>query len=121
MREINFQELTSKDLVDQDALTAAYIDYLKEELGYSDWEAAIAATDLENPYDTEYILQDYEDNYTIDGTEYEVRFCHTDFRYCGLFHLADKPPFEFYMLFNVDSMPDGTVGSYSNAKKKFIL
>ena len=76
---------------------------------------------MENPYDAPFVLQEYEGNFTIDGIEYEVRACHTDFCYCGLFYLSDVQPFEFYMLFDTSTMSDGTVGGYSSATKKYLI
>jgi hypothetical protein len=110
MRDINLNNLTRKDLMDHDAISEAFKKYLMDVLG-----------DFENPYDTPFILQDYEGDYTVDGKEYEVRSCHTDFCYCGLFHLADKEPFEFYMFFDRETMSDNTVGSYQNATKLYLI
>ena len=121
MKDINIHNLTKKDLVSNDELLKAYKIYLQEELDYSGWEVEMAASDLVNPYEAPFIIQDYEGNVEIDGIEYEVRSCHTDYCYCGLFHLANVKPFEFLMLFVADDVQDSSVGSYSDATKLFVL
>jgi hypothetical protein len=121
MREIDLDELTFDDLVDGDMLIAAFIGYLKETLDYTDDEAKMAATDMEDPYNAPYVMQDYEGIYEVDGVDYEVRSCYTDFCACGLFHLAGVEPFEFYMLFNAEDIEDESVSSYMNARKMFIV
>ena len=101
-------------------LTAALVGCF--DLGdFEDEADFVVKCDFENPYDTPFILQDYEGDYIVDGKEYEVRSCHTDFCYCGLFHLADKEPFEFYMFFDRETMSDNTVGSYQNATKLYLI
>ena len=121
MKTIDFDNIKACDLTDGDGLLEAYKTYLQEVLEYSEFEAEIAATDMENPYDAPFVLQEYEGNFTIDGIEYEVRACHTDFCYCGLFYLSDVQPFEFYMLFDTSTMSDGTVGGYSSETKKYLI
>ena len=121
MREVDFDSLKSSDLVDVEVLVEHFKDYLKRELDYSDVEAEIGAIDMNNPYRAQFIEQDYEGEFEIDGIEYEVRYCCTDFCLCGLFHLADVTPFEFYMLFDKSTMKDETVSSYMKSDKKFII
>ena len=75
----------------------------------------------ENPYNTPFIMQDYEGEYTVDGKDYEVRSCRTDFCACGLWHLAEKPPFEFYMFFDLETLPDTTVDSYQKSRKMYLI
>ena len=121
LEELIIWDLTENDLVDEAGLVKAFEDYLKQELGYDDLEAALAAVDMEEAYTIPYVLQEYIDTDVIGGTTYEARYCHTDFCQCGFFHLANVTPFEFYMLFDVSTMEDKTVGSYSQAKKKYIV
>ena len=121
MKTIDFDNIKACDLTDGDGLLEAYKTYLQEVLEYSEFEAEIAATDMENPYDAPFVLQEYEGNFTIDGIEYEVRACHTDFCYCGLFYLSAVQPVEFSMFFDTSTMSDGTVGGYSSATKKYLI
>ena len=122
MREINFNNLTGKDLIDLAALTEVFKNYLMEVLEYNETEADfVIAADFENPYDTPYIMQDYEGEYTVEGKDYEVRSCYTDFTVCGMFHLEDKPPFEFYMFFDLETLPDDTIVAYQNARKMYLV
>lgn len=121
MRKINLDKLKSEDLKDGEALIEAYKVYLKKKLKYSEWEADMASSDLENPYNTPYIMQDYEQSVEIDGVCYEIRSCHTDFCVCGLFELANAKPFEFYMLFDMSTVPNRTVGEYSGARKMYVF
>ena len=70
MKTIDFDNIKACDLTDGDGLLEAYKTYLQEVLEYSEFEAEIAATDMENPYDAPFVLQEYEGNFTIDGIEY---------------------------------------------------
>lgn len=121
MRKFDFKNIKSSDLVDVEGLVEQYKKYLKKFLNYSDIEAEIGAIDMNDPYKAQFISQDYVGSYEIDGMEYVIRYCRTDFCRCGLFHLADVTPFEFYMLFEKASLKDQTVGSYVDANKKFII
>lgn len=122
MRKINLNKLTTKDLLDHDAIAEAFKKYLMEVLEYDEDDADfVVRNDFENPYDTPFILQDYEGDYTVDGKKYLVYFCYTEFRMCGLFRLANKEPFEFYMFFDRETLPDNTVGSYQNATKLYLI
>jgi hypothetical protein len=122
MRDIDFGNLTSKDLIDHAALSEAFKKYLIEVLGYDEGEANfVISADFENPYDTSYITQDYEGEYAVDGKDYEVRSCQTDFCAVGLWNLAELSPFEFYMFFDLETMPDTTIGSYRKAKKLYLI
>ncbi len=122
MREINLENLSGEDLIDHAAISEAFKKYLMEVLEYDESEADfVVSSDFENPYDTPYIVQEYEGVYTVDGREYEVYSCRTDFCACGLWHLAELPPFEFYMFLDCETMPDNTVGSYRNAMKLYLF
>ena len=122
MREIDFDSIRTEDLLDHAAISEEFKKYLMEELYYDEGEADfVVAADFSNPYDTPFIMQDFVGCYDFDGKEYEVRYCYTDFCACGLFHLADVCKFEFYMLFDSETLPDNTVGSYQNAKKLYLV
>lgn len=122
MREVNFNNLTGKDLIDHAAISEAFKDYLMDVLEYDEDEADfVVSTDFENPYNAPFIMQDYEGTYTVGGKNYEVRLCRTDFSACGLWHLAELPPFAFYMFFDLETLPDTTVGSYQRAAKMYLL
>jgi len=122
MKEYDIDLITANDLVDYDTLVQAFKEYLMDVLEYDEDEADfVIEADFENPYDTPFISQEYEGDITVEGIDYEVRFCETDFCSCGLFHLADLPSFAFYMLFDQVSMKDQTVGSYQAAKKKYVI
>ena len=122
MRPINLEKLTNKDLLDHAAISKEFKIYLMETLEYDEYEADfVIASDFATPYDTPFIMQDYEGQFVVDGKAYEVRLCHTDFSACGMFHLTELPPFEFYMFFDLDTMPDTTVGSYRKAKTLYLL
>lgn len=123
MRKIaDLEKISNKDLLDYAKISAAFKKYLMDVLEYDEGEANyIIATDFEDPYDTPFIMQDYEGKFTIGDRTYEVRSCRTDFCACGLFHLAELPPFEFYMLIDLETLPDTTVHSYQNARKMYLL
>lgn len=122
MREINLDNITGNDLIDYEGIARAFKKYLMDILEYDEDEADyIIKTDFSDPYDTPYILQDYEGIYTVDGKEYEVVSCHTDFCYVGMFEYAELEPFEFYMFFDKETLPDHMVISYRNARKMFII
>ncbi|MBQ4527533.1 MAG: hypothetical protein II998_05630 [Clostridia bacterium] len=121
MRNVNFKNLKEEELINVDSLIEFYKEYLKTKLGYNDYEIMIASEDLRNPYATPYINMSYLADCEIGGIKYGVYPCYTDFSLCGLYHLADVSPFEFYMLFDLSTMPDKTVGSYLNARKMFVI
>lgn len=114
-------EYTRENLITNQELVEAFKLYLKKELGYNDDEANIAATDMENPYSTPFIVQDYEEEIELDGIVYEVRSCKTDFCMCGLYHLADLTPFEFDMLIDMTNVEEELVSEYNAADKLFYL
>ena len=122
MRKVDLDNLASKDLIDHTAISEAFKNYLMDVLEYDESEADfIVCVDFENPYNTPFIMQSYEGKYTVDGKDYEVRLCYTDFATCGLWRLAERSPFEFYMLFDLDTMPDTTVESYQASKKMYLI
>ena len=121
MRINDIDNITAADLIEHGELVDAFKVYLKNELSYDEWEVEIAATDMDNPYDTPYLVQEYEGNVSIAGVDYEVRSCSTNFRQCGMFHLADVTPFEFYMLFDIATMPDHSVGAYRKSRKVYVI
>ena len=122
MGKVDFNNLSAQDLVDHAAISEAFKRYLMEVLEYDEDEADfVVSTDFENPYDTPYIMQEYECICTVDGKTYEVRSCCTDFCACGMWHLAERPSFGFYMFFALETMPDKTVGSYRGAQKMYML
>ena len=122
MRDIDLDAVTGKDLLDHAAIAQEFKKYLMDLIGYDDGDADfVTRTDFANPYDTPFIEQDFEGEYTIDGKEYEVRSCKTNFMMVGLFHLADVEPFEFYMLFDKETLPDNGVRTYQKAEKKYII
>ena len=122
MKEIDLNNIKSEDLVDYSILSEAFKNYLMNVLGYDESEAKfVVSADFENPYDTPYIMQEYAGECCVGEKEYLVRFCYTDFRVCGLFHLEEFPPFEFYMFIDLETLPDNTVGSYMNAEKLYLV
>ena len=121
LKDINLDELKKEDLKELPALIQAFKSYVKIELGYEDWEADVAAEDMEDPYNAPYIMQDYEGDITVDGVKYEVRYCYTDFCACGLFHLAGVTPFTFYMLFDKSTMKSRSTAAYTKARKAFVI
>lgn len=122
MKDIDFERLTENDLVSHDILAGEFIKYLVDEIGYDEKEAAfVAETDFADPYDTPYIMQEYEGEFDISGITYEIMSCKTDFCSIGMWHMAEYPPFEFCMLIDTTTKPDNTIGSYQNARKMYIL
>lgn len=122
MREIDINNLTGKNLIDHNGISEALKNYFIETLGYDDFIAEfVVSEDFQNPYTTPYIVQEYVDEAFVDGKEYEVRWCRTDFCMCGLYHLAELPPFEFYMFIDRETMPDDSVSSYMNARKMYMV
>ena len=110
-----------EELVELDAFIEAFKDHMRREAGYGDWELSMLTCDLKDPYNTPYIMQDFLDNRVIDGVEYEVRRCYTNFAVCGLFHLMNVAPFKFYMLIDCSTLENGTVGAYSKARKMYVI
>lgn len=117
MKDINLSQINYRDLLSHTEIAQAFKDYLMEVLEYNEDDANfVVTTDFANPYDTPFIIQDSEGKCVISGKEYEVVSCRTDFCVVGLFHLADIPPFEFYMFFDKSDLPDHYVSTYRKAK-----
>lgn len=122
MKDIDLNTVTSKDLINYTALSEAFKNYLIKVLGYEEYEADfVVSSDFASPYDTPYIINEYEGIFVVDEKKYQVMSCHTDFCACGMFHLANVPPFEFYMFIDTETLSDSTVGAYREAKKMYLL
>ena len=122
MKSIDLNKVTGKDLIDHEAIAQLFKQYLMDVIEYDEMDADfIVRSDFANPYDTPFIEQEFEGEYTIDGKEYEVRSCKTNFMMVGLYRLADAEPFEFYMLFDKATMSNSTVGAYQTADKMYII
>lgn len=122
MRDVNLDKLTADDLIDHAGISEAFKNYLMEVLGYDEGDADfVVKNDFANPYETPYIIQQYVRDVEVNGKKYEVRSCHTDFCACGMFHLADKKPFEFYMFIDCETLTGGTVGDYINSRKMYLI
>lgn len=122
MRAIDFDNIAGKDLIDYDGISSAYKKYLIDVMGYEEDEANFVINmDFSNPYDTPYIIQDYEGVYKVDGKEYEVRSCYTDFTCVGIFDYAEIEPFVFYMLIDKETLTDSMISTYRNARKMYLI
>lgn len=121
MAMLKWEKVKPEDLLDVDELAQAFKEYCMKRLDYDEFEAEIAASDMKDPYNTPYIMQEYEGPYYDGDIEYSVRNCWTDFSRCGLWELSDKKKFKFYMYIDKSSMPDETVGSYTRARKKYFV
>ena len=121
MRDIDLNSVKPEDLVDVEGLKSAFVQYARKVLKLGKFDAEMAAMDFNNPYNTQYVIQDYEGDYEIGDATYEIRHCRTDFNYCGMFEWSSKKPFEFYMLFDKETLPDNKVQSYIESKKMFIV
>ena len=121
MKAVDFDNLRKGDLKTAEDLVAEFKTYCMDILGYDEFEATIASDDMSNPYDIPYIEQDYEGIFIIDDIKYEIRKCCTNFAKCGFYHLCEKTAFEFYMLFNMETIEGNTVFEYKKAEKMFIF
>lgn len=75
MREIDFDKLESKDLIDHAAISDIFKQYLMLVLGYDEGEADfVIASDFEDPYDTPFLTQDYEGVFDVDGKNMRLDF-----------------------------------------------
>lgn len=121
MAKLKWEKVKPEDLLDVDELVQSFKEYCMKRLDYDEFEAEIAASDMKDPYNAPYILQEFEGIYRNGDIEYTVRNCWTDFMRCGLFELANAKKFKFYMYIDKSSMPDETVGSYTRANKKYYV
>ena len=122
MMEHKLDTLTTNDLVEHDILAQAFKKYLMDILYYDECVADyVVEEDFANPYITPYISLEYVDDLTIADIAYEVFFCKTDYRSCGLCHLDGKPDFSFYMLIDQEAVKNHTVGEYQDASKKYVI
>ena len=121
MKKINFKKVSTADLLSIEGLLKEYAKYCCAVFNCNEASGEVMAMDMAEPYDAEFVLQEFEGSYTIGGVKYEVRLCRTDFTLCGWFDLANVEPFEFYMLIDKSTLIDDTVLSYRNASKKYIV
>lgn len=121
MREIDFNNLQPTELKDAAELVKAFTEYLENACSYNSSEAAFIATDIEDPYKADFVLEEYEQFCTVAGIKYEVRSCRTELSLCGIFPRREVDPFEFFMLIDTTTLEDNTVGSYWKATKKYII
>ena len=102
--------------LDKQGIKDAFAAHLKRYRGYSEEEAEIAVSDFPNPYELPYLFEDYIDDVTIEGNEYEMRASYTLLWQCGIF---DVPMFCFYTYYLSEDIPNNKVGEYMNARKLF--
>lgn len=121
MRDINLEKVSPAELLSIDGLLKEYAKYCCVIFDCNEASGEVMAADMAEPYDCDFVLQDFEGSYTIGGVKYEVRLCRTDFTRCGWFDLANVEPFEFYMLIDESDLIDETVLSYRSASKKYIV
>lgn len=121
MKKINFKKVSPTDLLSIEELLKEYAKYCCVIFDCNEASGEVMAADMAEPYDAEFVLQEFEGSYTIGGVKYEVYSCYTDYTLCGWFDLANEEPFEFYMLIDKSTLMDDTVFSYRNASKKYIV
>lgn len=120
MRKIDFNKIKYSDLLDHSAISQEFKRYLMVVMEYSPEEADfVVSTDFKNPYNTPYITMEYEGCVKLEGKTYEILSCKTDFR--GMLYLRPDTDFEFFMLTDVDSLENNTVGAYAKADKMYLL
>ena len=112
MIEINWKNISSDDLKDEDYLVKSFRRFLKKECDYTAEEAKMCADIMDNPYSK--IIQDsikktYITTTVVNGTLYEIFFCSL---------LDDSAPslFEFYMLVDVESQKKNNNGLYHDSE-----
>ena len=121
MKKLNLDKVKTKDFVNGDVLVRKFQEYLMKNLDYSEVEAQIASSDMKNPYTAPYVFQDAIAVMDIEGTQYEVRFCHTNFTYCGIYCPENIKPFEFYVFYDRSTIKNNIGAEYIAAKKFFIV
>lgn len=121
MREIDLEKITPAELLSIEELLKEYAKYCCVIFDCNEAGGEVMAADMAEPYDADFVAQEYEGTYTIGGVNYEVRLCSTDFTRCGWFDLANVEPFEFYMLIDESTLQNDTVLAYRNASKKYIV
>lgn len=75
MGEIDLDNLTSKGLIDHAVIFDEFKKYLMLVLGYEEFEADfVIASDFENPYNTQFLTQDHEGIFAVDGKSVRLDF-----------------------------------------------
>ena len=121
MRKLDFEKLQANDFVDLDSLITKFKEYCVEVLEYSEAEANVISAEMKVPYTASYIFEEFEALVKLDGVEYEVRSCYTNFDYCGEFLPESVKPFEFYTLYDRSTIKNNTGAEYIQARKLFIV
>ena len=102
--------------LDTKGIKNAFAAHLIKYRGYTKDEAEMAVSDFPDSYSLPYLYEDYIDDVTIDGKEYEMRASYTMLWECGILGV---PMFRFYTYYLSEDIPNNTVGEYVNARKLF--
>ena len=113
------ENVTSADLIEKKALVDALVEYMVT-VQYLDRSSMdLVLNDFEDFYACPWLREEYVGMRKIDGIEYEVRACWTDFSMFMSFTNDER--FKFYMLTHLKNANDRTVAAYIEADKKYIL
>ncbi len=104
--------------LDLQGIKDAFAKHMMAHRGYSEEEAQIAVSDFPDPYTLPYLDEEFICEETVDGKDYEKNASYTSFWKCGI---DDVPMFRFYTLYDVEDLPNHTVGEYRNARKLFQI
>jgi len=113
------ENITNADMIDKKALDDALIEYMftVQALDYA--YITLVLKDFEDFYTCPWLREEYIEMREIDGIEYEVRACWTDFTMFMTFTNDER--FRFYMLTHLEDPDDTSVEAYRKADKKYIL
>lgn len=107
--------------LNEEQIRTEFINYLIKRHSLDEDEAKFAACDFPDPFANCYLISEYECNVQIEGKEYKMYSCKTDF--CRFDTFSDKvSPFKFniYYYFE-DKKITYTVGEYREAPKLYEL
>lgn len=103
--------------INEEGIREAFAQYLIDKAHYSEREAKVAVSDFPNPYENEYLTEEYIGEIEIEGEMYEQNACK-----CMLWRLGMKvKDFMFYEYYKMSDIPNKQVGEYMNATKLYSV
>lgn len=101
------------------ALDVALKEYMLDVQGLEESDISSVLMDFADPFDCQWIMQNYLRDIQQDGKNYEVYACWTQF---GEFtSLNDRDKFRFYMYIHRENAEDKSYGAYLKAERRFSI
>lgn len=105
--------------VGKERLDEALVEYLKKVQHCDSFDVTMMLMDFKDPYTCCWIGREFVEDIEVDGKDYTVYACYTDFYHFRTFNNEDH--FKFYMLMHREDPGDHTVGAYMRSERLYIV